>query len=195
MRDVLISLKPYYYYLIGERIKKVEVRKSYPKADDWSKRAWFYMSRDEKSFAKIPKEFQEKYRKHFGKVGIRFVCDRITEYECSSVGFGELATTCGTCLTYDEILNYCNGNDLYGWHIIDLVVYGEPSELSEFTTPEWFRDCKKQCDSMEYMRCPTKDSRKVDKMCGWCRKGGEPITRPPMSWQFCVATEPRQTAD
>lgn len=132
MKDVLISLKPYYYYLIGEGIKEVEVRKSYPKAEDWSRNSWFYMSRDEKSFAKIPKEFQEKYRKHFGKVGMRFVCDRITEYECSSVGFGELATTCGTCLTYDEILNYCNGNDLYGLHITDLVVYDKPRELGEF---------------------------------------------------------------
>ena len=84
MRDILISLKPYYYYLIGERIKKVEVRKSYPKAEDWSKSGWFYMSRDEKSFAKIPKEFQEKYRKHFGKVGMRFVCPKISHWWWSS---------------------------------------------------------------------------------------------------------------
>ena len=185
MRDVLISLKPYYYYLIGEGIKKVAVRKSYPTAADWSKRAWFYMSRDEKSFAKIPKEFQEKYRKHFGKVGMRFVCDRITEYECSSVGFGELATTCGTCLTYDEILNYCNGNDLYGLHITDLVLYDEPRELSEFK-----HECNGECErTRNGKRC---NHLEIDGIGCDCLI---PITKAPQSWQFCVATEPRQTAD
>lgn len=32
MRKVLASLKPYYYYLVGEGIKKIEVRKDMPKA-------------------------------------------------------------------------------------------------------------------------------------------------------------------
>ena len=194
MRDILISLKPYYYYLIGENMKKVEVRKTYPKADDWSRKAWFYMSRDDKSFAKIPKEFQEKYRKHFGKVGMRFVCDRITEYECSSVGFGELATTCGTCLTYDEILNYCNGNDLYGLHITDLVVYDEPRELSEFYT-------EGDCDCINCKKCYWFDrgnGYNVENDCNLAykcvelHKSFKPIIRPPQS--FCYI-EPRQTAD
>lgn len=77
MRKVLASLKPYYYYLVGEGIKKIEVRKGMPKASDWDNEVLFYMSKDEKSFAKIPKEFQEKYRKHFGKVGMQFICDKV----------------------------------------------------------------------------------------------------------------------
>ena len=79
MRKVLASLKPYYYYLVGEGIKTIEVRKNIPKARDWDNEVLFYMSKDVKSFAKIPKEFQEKYRKHFGKVGMQFVCDWITK--------------------------------------------------------------------------------------------------------------------
>ena len=59
MRKVLASLKPYYYYLVGEGIKTIEVRKNIPKASDWDNEVLFYMSKDVKSFAKIPKEFQE----------------------------------------------------------------------------------------------------------------------------------------
>ena len=188
MRDVLISLKPYYYYLIGENIKKVEVRKSYPKAEDWSKRALFYMSRDEKSFAKIPKEFQEKYRKHFGKVGMRFVCDRIDRVASINTPcmdyievndkwhkyFSELSY-----LTVDELGKYLGYNKYgYGWHITDLVVYDEPRELGEFThgCPDNVRSCS-QCKYSPN---------------GWdCT----PIKTAPQSWFFVNATEPRQTAD
>lgn len=82
---ILASLKPYYYYLIGERKKTIEVRKSALK--DLPQDIVFYMSKDEKSFAKIPKEFQEKYRKHFGKVGLAIVCDKIEDFYCASVPY------------------------------------------------------------------------------------------------------------
>lgn len=82
---ILASIKPYYYYLIAEEKKKIEVRKSALK--DLPQDIVFYMSKDEKSFAKIPKEFQEKYRKHFGKVGLAIVCDRIDEFYCASVPY------------------------------------------------------------------------------------------------------------
>ena len=82
---ILASLKPYYYYLIGERKKTIEVRKSALK--DLPQDIVFYMSKDEKSFAKIPKEFQEKYRKHFGKVGLAIVCDKIEDFYCACVPY------------------------------------------------------------------------------------------------------------
>lgn len=181
MRDVLISLKPYYYYLIGEGIKRVEVRKTYPKAEDWSRNSWFYMSRDEKSFAKIPKEFQEKYRKHFGKVGMRFVCDRIDKI----INLVPIYTLVQSCLTTEQIREYLNGKNGYGWHITDLVVYGEPRELSDFT-----HECNRVCvDTKKQIKC---ERITVD---GFSCNGLKPISRPPMSWQFCVVEEPRQTAD
>ena len=185
MRDVLISLKPYYYYLIGEGIKKVEVRKTYPKADDWSRNSWFYMSRDEKNFAKIPKEFQEKYRKHFGKVGMRFVCDRIdtvariripcmeytTVNDKRDVHFCEIS-----CLNGDELGKYLGFNkDGYGWHITDLVVYDKPRELSEF-------------EIVGCQGCRDKDTYHCKFHCF----GRRTLKRPPQSWCYI---EPRQTAD
>ena len=187
MRDILISLKPYYYYLIGEGIKSVEVRKSYPKAEDWSRNSWFYMSRDEKSFAKIPKEFQEKYRKHFGKVGMRFGCDHIDQWSYDqafdeSMGvfidkFGYDITDYElgkTCLSYEEFSEYGNTENLYGLNITDLVVYDEPRELSEFRS----YNVRTYIDEKSGLPMPTHE-----------------ITRPFMSWGYVEATEPRQTAD
>ena len=80
---ILASLKPYYYYLIGERKKTIEVRKSALK--NLPQDIAFYMSKDEKSFAKIPKEFQDKYRKHFGKIGMRVVCDETERFSVGSL--------------------------------------------------------------------------------------------------------------
>jgi hypothetical protein len=203
MKDVLISLKPYYYYLIGEGIKKVEVRKSYPKAEDWSRNSWFYMSRDEKSFAKIPKEFQEKYRKHFGKVGMRFVCDKIYNLsvaldpiDCSAYFPDGLDHTEGTCLTKEELAIYLCGGKWsgkgYGLNITDLFVYDEPRELSEFAKPAktaYDDDGYLLCDGCEFANW------NIDRVCtiDFCPE--RMIARAPQSWQFCIATEPRQTAD
>lgn len=142
MRKVLASLKPYYYYLVGEGIKEIEVRKNMPKASDWNKEVLFYMSKDEKSFAKIPKEFQEKYRKHFGKVGMRVICDKVDEYEpqvilCAYYEVNgayvkeNLRYNSGTCLSYEDMVNYSKGKTLYGWHISDLKIYDKPLSLSE----------------------------------------------------------------
>lgn len=131
MKDLMASLKPYYYYLIGEGIKKWEVRKNAPKAEDWSRKVNFYMSKDDKSFAKIPKEFQEKYRKHFGKVGLRVIVDRIDIIECDSNSHLYFSLN-GTCLSQEEIRDYCNGQDLSAWHIYDKLILDKPKELSEF---------------------------------------------------------------
>lgn len=146
---ILVSIKPYYYYLIAEEKKKIEARKMALK--NLPQDIVFYMSKDEKSFAKIPKEFQEKYRKHFGKVGLAIVCDKITRYNCDK-NFDEyfIAGYIGAymplkemCLTNKDLIEYGKGRPLYGWHISDLKIYDKPKELSEFrkkgfmTEEEW----------------------------------------------------------
>lgn len=82
MKSVLMSFSPYWYYLIGEGIKTEEVRKAIMADYGWDSVIKCYMTKDKKSFNRIPKEFQEKYRMHIGKVGMQFVCDRIEEYSC-----------------------------------------------------------------------------------------------------------------
>lgn len=184
MKAVLISIQPKWCEFIASGKKTVEVRKTKPnietpfkcyiyctkgkhKGDFITKSEKFgYLTGHEGSFYNRAKEYDAN-----GKVIGEFVCDRIAEYECSSYGFGELATTCGTCLTYDEILNYCNGNDLYGWHITDLVIYDKPKELGEF---------RKICQS-DY--CHTCDY--AVKKNGYLVDCDRSVKRPPQSWCYC----------
>lgn len=171
---ILASIKPYYYYLIAEGKKKIEVRKTALK--NLPQDIAFYMSKDEKSFAKIPKEFQEKYRKHFGKIGMRVVCDEVDKWEylldCYSEDKDEkmyyISSADGdaACLTYDEIENYGKGKTLYGWHISDLKIYDKPKELSEFKTG--CKGCKERDTYHCYFYC----------------YGERPLTRPPQSYMY-----------
>lgn len=176
---VLASLKPYYYYLIGEKIKTLEIRKSDFK--NLPQDVLFYMSKDEKSFAKIPKEFQEKYRKHFGKVGIEFTCDKsicLDYYPQDYTGmpgkFSEMICK-ESCLSYNEIMAYKKEKLAYGWHISNLKIYGEPKDLSEFKI-----SCnrKNPCCS-----CCNRFTGKPWDICN------STITRPPQSYMFVKEVE------
>lgn len=133
---ILATIKPYYYYLIAEEKKKIEVRKTAFK--NLPQDIAFYMSKDEKSFAKIPKGFQEKYRKHFGKVGMRVICDNVYEYAFSHYEAEYRVTHVeqeAMCLNQPELIQYGKGKTLYGWHIADLKIYDNPKDLSEFYKP------------------------------------------------------------
>ena len=168
---ILASLKPYYYYLIGERKKTIEVRKSALK--NLPQDIVFYMSKDEKSFAKIPKKFQGKYREHFGKIGIRAVVDKIGKMKMTIDDFGNLILLSSIakwnfnhCLSNDELDSYLGDKTGYGWHISDLKIYDKPKELSEFKT-----GCK---------GCKERDTYHCKFYC----YGERPLTRPPQSYMF-----------
>lgn len=178
---ILASLKPYYYYLIGEKKKDIEVRKSALK--DLPQDIVFYMSKDEKSFAKIPKEFQAKYRKHFGKVGIRAVVDKICSMKMTITAYGDLillskiGMICNynICLSNDELYAYLGDKTGYGWNLDCVAIYDKPKELSEF-----YKICKNPCKpSNGRILCLTTKSLKMN----GC-DGKIPLTRPPQSYMY-----------
>lgn len=187
---ILASLKPYYYYLIGEKIKTLEIRKSDLK--NLPQDILFYMSKDEKSFAKIPKEFQEKYRKHFGKVGIEFICDKSIcldyypqEYTGMPGKFSEMICK-ESCLSYDEIMAYKKEKLAYGWHISNLKVYDKPKKLSKFRKPldsvycSYFKDyCEEGCVGFG----------STDYVCNDYWNWGKGLSRPPQSYMFVEEVE------
>lgn len=195
---ILASIKPYYYYLIAERKKKIEVRKSALK--NLPQDIAFYMSKDEKSFAKIPKEFQEKYRKHFGKVGMRVVCNKVDEYTFSSYEAEYRVTHVeqkAMCLNQPELIRYGKGNPLYGWHISDLKIYDKPKELSEFyycckemkaNEPRAGKYVSLSCYACRHNALKrTEDYSDYNNMLGYiCKRN---ITRPPQSWQYVEEVE------
>ena len=194
MKLVLISIQPYWMFLIIAhkmgwqigRAKMVEVRKNYPKSEDWDKTVKLYCSKDKKSFARIPKEYQLLMEQFLGKVIGEFVCDKIIDIDYGieeGVYFdGEYQKgfeTNGngdnpTCLSFVELENYLTNNEGYGWHISNLVIYDKPRELREFQKP-CIRDC--DCGGCEYAY--------------WTQENGfegcmleDGLKRPPQSWCY-----------
>ena len=138
MKAVLISIQPYWVFLIIARImgwhidkeKTIEVRKSFPKKQDWNKNVKIYCSKNKKSFSKISKKYQPLMEKFLGKVIGEFVCKGVMQ------PFDSLRLMAKqSCLTENELFEYSNGKTLYGWRIADLVIYDKPKELSEFYEP------------------------------------------------------------
>lgn len=148
MKSVLLSIKPYYVFLIiahkmGWDIlqeKTIEVRKGFPKDIEWNKVVHIYCSKDKKSFNLIPVQYQPLMGKFIGKVIGEFVCDWIydikphcdigdyvNQYECYWK-YGEDFH----CLSFSEMKSYLKNKKGYGWHISDLKIYDKPKELSEF---------------------------------------------------------------
>lgn len=188
MKSVLISIQPYWVFLIIAKImgweidqeKTVEVRKNFPKDLNWNKKAIIYCSKNKQSFNRIPKKYQSLMEKFLGKVIGKFVCDRKDEYLLKEFEWesGDISpeyhipTVEGekTCLEYDELKEYGNNKTVYFWHISNLVIYDNPIELGEFYT---------LCSKGNCLMCDW--DREYD-VCGCnCKK---PITRPPMSWMF-----------
>lgn len=184
-KSLLMSLSPYWYYLIGEGKKTIEVRKTIPQDPDWNRQVECYMTKDKKSFARIPKELQEKYHAHMGKAGMRFRCDRKEDFKITDGGvqFKRFSALHETALSVREIHEYANGKSiLYGLHISDLKIYDKPKELWEFK-----RNCGQYgadhplCDDCKYFI----DGRSYEydeSDCAVC--GYIPLTRPPQSWMY-----------
>lgn len=202
MREVLISIQPKWVEKICRGEKTVEVRKTKPKLETpfkcyiyctkgrgdciwrWGGGVWY----DTQFLNERPNRLD-------GKIIGEFVCDRIDEFVNLPLSlFSTIGTLEQTCLTAEQIREYLNGKNGYGWHITDLVVYDEPRELSEFYT-------EGDCDCMNCKKCYWFDrgnGYNVENDCNLAykcvelHKSFKPIIRPPQSWCYI---EPRQTAD
>ena len=191
MKEIVRSVKPYWFYLICEGIKKAEIGKSRPKAEDWNKVVHLYCSQDKKSFNRIPQEYREKYRKYLGKVGARFIGNKIEDFHCFILNpqnhyeqqkIDDILKI--TCLSSEELHNYLDerdGYDLFSiWHISKLMVYDEPRELSEFRPIV----CKYNYDNECIYKMNCKHQQDTS---AWGYKTFEcarKITRPPQAWGY-----------
>ena len=163
MKAVLISIHPKWVFLIiaqkmGWAIgkeKTIEVRKDFPKAENWNKRVEIYCSKNKKSFNEIPNEYQPLMEKFLGKVIGEFVCDRIDRIGKRGINNNfdycylslnewgnddieiEITDIQKSCISKSELNAYgANSSCLYAWHISDLKIYDKPKELSEFEFPK-----------------------------------------------------------
>lgn len=197
MKSVMISIKPYWVFLIIaktmgwniDKEKTVEVRKTYPQDDEWNKVGKIYCTKDKKSFNHIPKKYQPFMEKFLGKVIGEFICDKITSfgfdtyyhmlthrhggYNVSLRAFSEQELYSKSCLSFADIYEYIGERYGYAWHISNLKIYDEPKELSEFEKP-----CNHNC----FVPCPHYRGKEYE-----CEK--PIITRPPQSWCYVEEKE------
>ncbi|MBO7735981.1 MAG: hypothetical protein J6S67_25655 [Methanobrevibacter sp.] len=131
---VLISISPEWCGKIASGQKTIEVRKTKPHLLLPFK-VYIYCTKGKYDlFYNESKLSAEEYIKTGdiinGKIIGEFICDRIDVIEVSSEAHNKYAEE--SCLTQDDFIEYCNGQDIYGWHISDLVTYDKPKELREF---------------------------------------------------------------
>ena len=124
-----------------------------------------------------------------GKVIGDFICDEIIEwqYDKGHQYYVEYPDDCTSYFPYlkchseatglkcSEIEKLGKGKPLYGLHISDLKIYGNPKELSEFYRPCSYSGICYSCNRFRPNGTPN------DKPNDFC--DGE-ITRPPQSWFY-----------
>lgn len=196
-REVLLSVRPKWCELIASGKKTVEVRKTRPKIETPFKCYIYctkpkmitkyvfkpedypeYMRPEKPVFCKVP-DGSSPYCSVVngnGKVIGEFVCDVIFTMSItysdptSRIALKEFPYT---CLTDRQIIDYLgNGNQGYGWHISNLVVYGKPKELNEFYLKKKCHSCKRS--GYESSACIYDEDCIVPAI----------ITRPPQSWCY-----------
>ena len=172
-KAIILSIRPKWVEKIANGEKTIEVRKTRPKMNTPFK-CYIYCT--------LPKYPHEDFiatdypRPQFyggGKVIGEFTCDRIfpiNVFDNGSIQNWLFEHMERSCLTYKELADYIgNGKTGYGWHIVDLLIYDQPRELSEF------QRATDPCDS-----CHAEYTWE----CTDCKKWGGYIKRPPQSWCY-----------
>ena len=174
MKTILMSIQPKWCELISSGQKTIEVRKTAPKEVPF--KVYIYCAKDKQG--KIGKPYQNYkniaiWKKNFcppsfiaygGKVIGEFICDKVDTILCASTDHRYFSKY-GTCLTEEEIRDYCNGNDIFGLHITDIKIYDKPKEIGEFKSKQklYLFGNKDYPIGNDYL----------------------PITRPPQSYMYC----------
>lgn len=182
MKSILMSIKPYYAYLIIKGEKTIEVRKFGARKLNWSGKIICYVSKDKQSFNRIPQDDRAEFAKYLGNVAFEFVKGGVMCEEALHMRHGLK----DSCLTHDELDNYGKGKPLYGYRITSLKVYDKPKELGEFSKPLSEKDLEEgnyDLDCGGEVSCY--DYPEGGDYCADCEYGGaKPLTRAPQSWQY-----------
>lgn len=145
MASILKSIKPYYFYLITEGIKKVDIFKTLPDLKEWDGTVYLYCTKNMGSFKRIPQDKQDKYKKYLGTVGAQFIGDKTSAciyltLVCPkpklphNLVVDTIEHNVDIYPTLEEMYLYNNGKRLYSFNISDVFVYDTPYELSDFRT-------------------------------------------------------------
>lgn len=200
MKSVLISIHPEWCEKIINGQKTIEVRKTRPKIETPFK-CYIYCTKPKiynsttslflDELYRLPSgeikfgssielsSFPDQWNKdNFlnGKVIGEFICNQIDSLDPNTSGLFTDFTTplLRICMSLGEIIEYNNRNDVYLWHISDLVIYDKPKELSEFVIECKRVYCTEKC--IHYGSDCYVDHN--------CHKSVRPVKRPPQSWCY-----------
>lgn len=149
-KSVLLSIKPKYCELISSGKKTIEVRKIKPNLETPFK-VYIY---ETKALYK-PNGCNHLFKGE-GKVIGEFVCDTIITDR--TFGHDPMFKAL-SCMSDAEIASYCTANEMYGFHISDLIIYDKPKELGEFKKVNrecWYADlglAKRDCPECKNAEC------------------------------------------
>lgn len=194
MKSVLISIKPKWCELIASGKKTIEVRKTRPKIEIPFK-VYIYCTharnpiRDSGRILMYEDDLALTNRWGQGKLvenpcgtmieGEFFLNGKVIgEFVCDSIFMiwdGYAGNLGDDCLTFEERENYLKGNNGYGWHISNLVIYDEPKDLDDFMSFGKTHCDQKNCRDCLYMG--------IDGICD-VKDIGQPMKRPPQSWCY-----------
>ena len=175
MKSVLISIRPKWVEKIASGKKTIEVRKTAPKEVPF--KCYIYMTQG--TYKDLGLYSEGIYQNRMKVIG-EFICDKVDKYEpqvilCAYYEVNgayvkeNLRYNSGTCLSYEDMVNYSNGKTLYGWHISDLKIYDKPKPIMQFYKP---------CP-IKIKNCPVCEL--YSTYTGCCMNN---IDRPPQSWQY-----------
>ena len=175
-KEILISIQPKWCELITSGKKKIEIRKTKPKIEAPFK-CYIYETQGRTETPFVDEEGHHIFKGR-GQVIGEFVCrniDFLSERDLFE-GMDEISNSRieeYSCLSIDELLQYKGKKEeIYAWHISDLLIYDEPKELSEFFYA---------CDKPKGTDC----SECLDRRENKCKA----ITRPPQSWCYVEEKE------
>lgn len=177
-KAVLLSIQPRWCGLIALGKKTIEVRKTRPKIETPFK-VYIYCTNDKKNHFWTGKRYSyadERSHNAFdkdgnGKVIGEFICDALISH-CEMAN-ADIAEQQG-CIRREQLFEYANGAELYGWHISELKIYNDqPKELSEFEKP-----CSHNCSKCKYYH---PGGREEPPSCEW---EDFEISKPPQSWCY-----------
>lgn len=183
-KAVLLSIQPRWCGLIASGKKTIEVRKTRPKIETPFK-VYIYCTNDKKNHFWTGKRYSyadERSHNAFdkdgnGKVIGEFICDAIISH-CEMAN-ADIAEQRGG-IRREQLFEYANGAELYGWHISELKIYSDqPKALSEFGTL-----CDEDCPNCEFWKCDMVNQHERDMDCTNSSYPLRPLKRPPQSWCY-----------
>lgn len=192
-KAVLLSIQPKWCGLIASGKKTIEVRKTRPKIETPFK-CYIYQSKSKDTLIYVMKDGDEDYgviyhgkpvfiktyskysNPYEQKVIGEFVCDAIISH-CEMAN-ADIAEQQG-CIRREQLFEYANGAELYGWHISELKIYNKPKALSEFGTL-----CDEDCPNCEFWKRDMVNQYERDMDCTNSSYPLRPLKRPPQSWCY-----------